>query len=122
MHALDTIDIVSVHTEGGRVAKGGRQLERDIAHELGKPIFFGEVYMRGLNKGCQPLSDDVLQRRAQAIGEDIRQSREAGIDGYLLWQYAHCFGGPEGGRGDCFCGVFDYYADDPVWAVLKEIK
>ena len=118
LHALDTIDIVSVHAQGGKVAKGERQLERDIAHELGKPIFFGEVGLRGHDKQCQPLSAKVLQQRAQAIAEDIQQSREAGIDGYLLWQYA-CGAVDTGSHIEYFCGVFDYFADDPVWEVTR---
>jgi len=122
MHALDTVDIVSVHGQGGRVAKGGRQLERDIAHELGKPIFFGEIYLRGHDKQCQPLSGDALHTRAQTIAEDIRQSWAADIDGYLLWQYAFGRVGSEDQPGQYYCGVFDYFGDDPVWKVLKEIK
>ncbi len=122
IHALDTIDIVSVHGQGGRVAKGGRQLERDIAHELGKPIFFGEIHLRGHDKQCQPLSNEALLTRAQTIAEDIEQSQEAGIDGYLLWQYAFGRLGSDDEPGQYYCGVFDYFSNDPAWQVLKDIK
>lgn len=122
IHALDTIDIVSVHGQGGRVAKGGRQLERDIAHELGKPIFFGEIHLRGHNKQCQPLSSEALHTRAQTIAADIEQSWAAGIDGYLLWQYAFGRLGSDDEPGQYYCGVFDYFSNDPVWKVLKDIK
>lgn len=122
IHALDTIDIVSVHGQGGRVAKGGRQLERDIAHELGKPIFFGEIHLRGHDKQCQPLSSEALHTRAQTIAADIEQSWAAGIDGYLLWQYAFGRLGSDDEPGQYYCGVFDYFSNDPVWKVLKDIK
>jgi len=120
VHALDTVDIVSVHSEGGKLSQGEWERELTIAHELDKPMYFGEVTMRGHNKRCQPLPGDTLQRRAQAIAADIRQSLEAGVDGYLLWQYA--YGGVDmGSHIEYFCGVFDYFADDPVWDVIKAI-
>ncbi len=114
MHALDTIDVVSVH----RGVAGLPKKELAIAHELGKPIYFGEVTMRGHRENCQPLSEEVLKERAQAIARGIESSLEAGVDGYLLWQYA--YGGVDmGTHTEYFCGVFDYFAEDPVWAVLK---
>jgi len=118
VHALDTIDIVSVHGQGGKLSEGERKGEIGIAHELGKPIYFGEVYIRGYNKQCQPLPGNALQRRAQAIAADIPQSREAGVDGYLLWQYAYGTVGT-GSNIEYYCGVFDYSADDPVWKVIE---
>jgi len=119
MHALATIDIVSIHCEAGKLQQGEFKQELAIAHELGKPVYFGEVTMRGQNERCQPLPDNALQRRAQAIATDIQQSLEAGVDGYLLWQYA--YGGVDmGSHVEYFCGVFDYSADDPVWEVIKE--
>jgi len=114
VHALDTIDLVSVH----RPAGGLPEKELAIAHELGKPIYFGEVYRRGLGKNCQPLPDNALQRRAQAIADDFQSSLQAGVDGYLLWQYA--YGGVDmGSHTEYFCGVFDYFSDDPVWDVMQ---
>ena len=39
VHALDTVDMVSVHGDAGTIP----QQELDIAHDLGKPIYLGEV-------------------------------------------------------------------------------
>lgn len=104
VHALDTIDIISVHWNIG----GTPQKELDIARELGKPLYLGETYMVAYDKDCHLLSDDILERRAQAVAHDIERSRELGIDGYLLWQYVH-----DG------CGITDYLPTDPVWQVIR---
>ena len=119
IHALDSIDLVSVHGEAGKLAQGERNREREIARELGKPIYVGEAYRKGLNERCEPLSTETLQARAQAIAAEIAFSAEAGIDGYLLWQYA--YGGVDmgGGQIQYFCGVYDYFADDPVWKLMR---
>jgi hypothetical protein len=114
VHALDTIDLVSVH----RAAGGLPKQELAIAHELGKPIYFGEVYKRGLKESCQPLPGNALQRRAETIADDLQSSLQAGVDGYLLWQYA--YGGVDmGDHTEYFCGVYDYFSDDPVWDVIR---
>jgi hypothetical protein len=116
IHALGTIDLVSVHRSAGGLPKK----ELAIAHELGKPIYFGEVYRRGLKESCQPLPDNALERRAQAITADLQSSLQAGVDGYLLWQYA--YGGVYmGDHTEYFCGVYDYFSDDPVWEVLRPV-
>lgn len=109
MHALETIDILSVHCEAGKLIQGELERELAIARELGKPLYLGEVAMVAYDNDCQLLSDGILDRRAQAIGVDMRQSLEAGFDGYLLWQYIH-----DG------CGVTDYLPTDPVWSVIRE--
>ena len=89
-----------------------------IAHELGKPIFFGEIQLEGLDKSCQPLPGDALLSRADHVAADLEQSLKAGVDGYLLWQYAY---GPVdmGSHTQYFCGELDYFCDDPVWPLLK---
>ncbi|HNT06609.1 MAG TPA: hypothetical protein PKJ21_10590 [Anaerolineae bacterium] len=112
--ALPTVDVVSVHRRVG----GLPHTELAIAHELGKPIFFGEVQLEGHDKSCQPLSGDALQSRAQAIAADLTQSLQAGVDGYLLWQYAY---GPVdmGSHIQYFCGELDYFNNDPVWRLLQ---
>lgn len=112
--SLPTIDVVSVH----RPAGGLPETELTIARQLGKPIFFGEVQLRGHDANCQPLSSDALLSRAQRIAADLDQSLQAGVDGYLLWQYAY---GPVdmGSHIQYFCGELDYYGDDPVWEVLR---
>lgn len=112
--ALPTVDIISVHRRVG----GLPETELAIAHDLGKPIFFGEIQLEGHDESCQPLSGDALQLRAQRVATDLDQSLQAGVDGYLLWQYA--FGPVEmGSHTQYFCGELDYYCDDPVWSVLR---
>jgi hypothetical protein len=114
IHALDTIDVVSVHRKVG----GLPTLEMAIAHELGKPIFFGEIHAPGHDESCQPLPNGALERRAAEVAADWNRSRVAGVDGYLLWQYAY---GPVdmGSHTQYFCGILDYYSDDPVWELLR---
>jgi hypothetical protein len=121
IQALETIDVVSVHGEGGKLSQGERALEQAIAHELGKPIYFGEVHILGLDKQCRPLSEEVLQQRAESIAADLGELPKLGIDGYLLWQYA--YGGVDmGTHTQYFCGELEYYADDPAWQVIREHK
>ncbi len=118
IHALDSIDVVSVHGQGGKLDQGERQKEIAIAHELGKPIYFGEIAIPGHDENCQPLSQEALQMRAQAVGVDMQLSIALGVDGYLLWQYA--YGGVDmGSHVQYFCGTFDYFAEDPVWNTLR---
>jgi mannan endo-1,4-beta-mannosidase len=114
IHALPNVDVVSVHRRVG----GLPETELRIAHELGKPIFFGEVQLVGHDESCQPISSDALQSRAERIAADLDDSLTAGVDGYLLWQYAY---GPVdmGSHTQYFCGELDYFRDDPVWDVLR---
>lgn len=117
VHALDTVDLVSVHRQAGKLP----ERELAIGHELGKPIYMGEVGMLGHDESCQPLPNNALEGRAQAIASDLRQSLQAGVDGYLLWQYA--YGGVDmGSHTEYFCGVFDYFGDDPVWDVIRAAR
>jgi hypothetical protein len=119
IQALETIDAVSVHGEGGKLSQGERALERAIAQELGKPFYFGEVHILGHDKQCQPLSEDALLQRAQTIAADLAEVPTLGIDGYLLWQYA--YGGVDmGSHTQYFCGELEYFADDPAWRVIRE--
>jgi hypothetical protein len=121
IHALDTIDAISVHGEVGKLHQGEMRKELAIAHELGKPIYFGEMNMRGHKENCEPLPGDALQRRAQAIADDIPQCFEAGVDGYLLWEFA--YGGVKtDNHTTYFCSVFGYFANDPVWEMLKKAQ
>lgn len=122
IHALSTIDIVSVHAQAGKLAHGERELERSIAHDLGKPIYFGEVYEYGMDKDCRTLPQATLQERAAAIAGDLDQLPATGIDGYLLWQYAYGTVDLDDGTIQHFCGVYDYADDDPVWEVLLEAR
>jgi hypothetical protein len=115
LHALPTVDLVSMH----HGVSHSPERELKIAAKLGKPIYWGEATMTGLRENCQPVSQDRLMDRARAVAKSITRSREAGVDGYLLWQYAYA-GAKEGGGTEYFCGVFDYFADDPVWQVLRK--
>jgi hypothetical protein len=105
VHALDTVDIVSVHDDAGTIP----QEELDIAHELGKPIYLGEVYMTAYDEHCNVLPGGILDHRAQVIAGDLERLSQVGLDGYLLWQYT-----AEDG-----CGVTDYRPSDPAWDVIR---
>jgi len=118
IHALPTIDLVSVHGQAGKLDQGEREQERAMAHELGKPIYFGEVYRRGMDEDCRLLSQAMLDERATAIAGDLKRLAATGIDGYLLWQYAYGAVEREDGSTQHFCGVYDYADADPVWDVL----
>jgi endo-1,4-beta-mannosidase len=118
IHALPTIDIVSVHGQAGKLEQGERKLERAIAEELGKPIYFGEVYRHGMDDHCRALPEATLRERAAAIASDIDQLAATRVDGYLLWQFAYGTVEREDGTRQHFCGVYDYGEDDPVWEVL----
>jgi hypothetical protein len=119
IHTLDSIDAISLHGEVGKLGQGEFEQELAIAHELGKPVYLGELYMRGHNESCLPLADELLQRRAEAIATDITQTREAGVDGYLLWEYEYRGGVDMGSHIQYFCGVYGYFHDDPVWEVVR---
>jgi mannan endo-1,4-beta-mannosidase len=114
MHALDTVDLVSIHCEATKLPQQEYAQELAIAHELNKPVFFGEVYLAGRPGNGSPAAKDALARRAEAIAASIQRSREAGIDGYLLWQYGY-------GPADV-TNPLDYYADDPVWEVMRAAR
>jgi len=117
MQALESIDAVSVHCQAEKIAQGELKQELAIARELDKPIYLGEVTMRGLQENCQPLPGDALEVRARAIAAAWAAARQEGADGFMLWQYAcRVDTAPQATR--YFCGVYDYWAGDPVWAVL----
>jgi mannan endo-1,4-beta-mannosidase len=117
VHALDTIDVVSLHCEVGKIAQGELDGEIAIAHELGKPVYLGEAALQGHNESCQPLGG-VLERRARAVDADIEDTRGRGIDGYLLWEYN--YGGVGTGNDiTYYCSIWGYFENDPVWEVIK---
>ncbi len=109
MHALPSVDIVSIHKQVGSAETDIVQVARD----LGKPWFFGEVYSRVYDDACRPIRTEMLGERAEAVAADIRKSLDEGASGYLLWQYA---AGPVdmGGRVQWFCGWYEYFRDDPT--------
>lgn len=109
MHALPSVDLVSIHKQVGSEEKD----IVDMARELGKPWFFGETYYAVYDAACRPIRTEMLGERADAVAADIRRSLDAGASGYLLWQYA---AGPVdmGGRIQWFCGMYEYFRDDPT--------
>ncbi len=111
MHALETVDLVSIHCEANKQPQQEFAQELAIAHELGKPVFFGEVVLQGRPGNGQPTPFGALDLRAQEIASSIQRSRQAGVVGYLLWQYTH-------GAVD-LTNRYDYFDGDPVWEVLR---
>jgi hypothetical protein len=115
LHALPTIDIVSIH----KAADLWLEKEIAVAKALNKPVLIGEVYARGYDKGCNQLYDGAFQDRLEVVREDMAKAWQAGVDGYLLWQYGH-------GRlvvGDQvqhYCGGYDYLEGDPIWELLQK--
>lgn len=116
IHDRDAIDLLSAH----RRSTESREREREIAEELDKPIYYGEVYDRGYDEGCQPLEGGAeLERRAERVKDDLRDALEDGVDGYLLWDYA-------AGRIETddgvrhYCGEHGFERDDPLWSKLAE--
>lgn len=114
MHALDTVDLVSIHCEANKLPQQEFGQELAIAHELGKPVFFGEVALVGRPGNGQSAPSGALSQRAKEIASSIQRSREAGVVGYLLWQYAH-------GAMD-LTNRYDYFDGDPVWEVLRAAR
>ena len=115
MHALSSVDLVSIHKQVGSAEAEIIQ----VARELGKPWFFGEVYYRVYDDACQPIRSELLGERAGAVEDDIRKSLNEGASGYLLWQYA---AGPVdmGDKIQWFCGWYEYYRDDPTHARIRD--
>lgn len=116
MHALPSVDIVSVHKEVEKEIVD----ESRIARELGKPYFVGEAYYRVYDDRCQPIRTELPEVRADAVEMDIRRSLENGASGYLLWQYA---AGPVdmGDQIQWFCGWYDYFRDDPTHRRIRSV-
>ena len=117
MHALDTIDIVSIHRDA---TDENKTAEMELAAELNKPVFIGEIYYLGYNENCHKLYDGVFEERAAAIQEDLERSLANGVDGYLLWQYDPYEVLMDDGTIQWFCGQYSYFQYDPVFAVLAQ--
>jgi hypothetical protein len=115
MHALDTIDIVSVHKRAGREPLP----ELETAEALGKPVMIGEVWSQAYKENCLPLSTTATQERATKIQADLARSTEYGIDGYLLWNYSYGAVMKEKSK-EYFCSTYGYFQGDPVFPLLRE--
>lgn len=115
MHALPTVDVVSIHRPvGDRMAE-----EMRLAERLQKPAFVGEAYLIAYNEKCNLLSDQVLGQRAESISEDLDWSFAHGLDGYLLWQHDPGAVRKNDGTIQWFCGELSYYAGDPVYDLFR---
>lgn len=119
LHTIDTVDIVSMHRVPHDWYLDGAELK--IAHELGKPIFLGEVYELGYNKDGTQISGDVIRKRAQKLDKDMRKALELGVDGYLLWDYSIGTIIDDRGNRRHFYGVYGYEASDPVGPVIRSL-
>jgi hypothetical protein len=114
IHDRDTIDVVSSH----RGSTDDRPRDIEIAAEIGRPIFYGEIYDKAYDEGCQPLDGGAeLTRRAERVKDDLRDALADGVDGYLLWDYAAGRVGDSDSARD-FCGEHGFAVDDPLWAKL----
>ena len=121
LHSLPSIDVISAHCSVGSLESDGLVGELAIARELGKPMYLGELFYVGQDESCIPLGEEVLQQRARAVEQDLVLSRELGIQGYVLWEYAYRGGVDMGSHLQYFCSVFGYYDDDPVWQVFRQV-
>jgi len=115
IHKRDSIDLVSVHRPSGDPPADELELAEDIA----RPIYYGEVYDRAYGTDCEPLDGGAeLVRRAGRIQEDLADALDDGADGYLLWDLSAGLVTQTNGRPRDYCGEFGYALDDPVWARL----
>ena len=113
LHAIPTIDVVSIH----RAADLWLEKEIQIARELAKPVLLGEVYARAYGRSCDLMADGILEKRAELIAADMERSWAEGVDGYLLWQYGH--GRLEvGDQVQYYCEGYDYLRGDPIWSLM----
>lgn len=115
MHALDTIDVVSIHKRASRRPRP----ELETARELGKPVMIGEVWSQAYKENCRPLTSTATRERASKIEADLARCAEEGVDGYLLWNYAHGAVIKQKGE-EYFCGIYGYFQGDPAFAVLRQ--
>ena len=119
LHTIDTVDIVSMH----RVPQDWytHPQELDIARELGKPVMIGEVWVMAYKENCSPISGDAVRQRAERLDQDMRKALELGVDGYLLWNFAPGLVTSKDGQTRFFCGVNDYFRDDPVGPLMRAL-
>jgi hypothetical protein len=110
------IGIVSVHR---RVIDKGRD-EVALAKDISRPVFYGELYSKAYDQGCEPLNGGAtLRERADQVKDDVQGAMDDGVDGYLLWELAvGVVHATTGGTRD-YCSEFGFTMDDPLWAKLK---
>ena len=115
IHALATVDVVSIHRRAGKTSRG----EMRVAENTNKPVFVGEIYYQAYNDQCRPRNSTILQKRAEYIAEDLEWSFQHGLDGYLLWQHDPGEIPVEGDDKQWFCEADSFLAGDPVYGVFK---
>jgi len=115
IHALPTIDVVSIHRRTGKTSRG----EMRVAEKTGKPVFVGEAYSHAYNDQCRPINSKILQKRADHIADDLEWSFQHGLDGYLLWQHDPGEIPVQGDNRRWFCEANSYLAGDPVYEVFR---
>jgi hypothetical protein len=112
IHAKGSVSAVSQH----RRATEETFNEVAIAEDIERPIFFGEIYYKAYDAGCEPLNGGQdLRDRAETVKDDLAAAIDMGVDGYLLWDLN---AGRAGDRE--FCSEFGYDPDDPLWAKLRD--
>jgi len=116
IHREDAIQIVSAH----RRTDERRDVTMAIAAELDRPVFYGEIYDAAYDEGCRALEGSASPReRARRVLDDLEDSLDDGVDGYLLWALA--VGRIQTDDGErYYCGVNDYELDDPLWSRLAD--
>ncbi|MFQ5459831.1 MAG: cellulase family glycosylhydrolase, partial [Anaerolineae bacterium] len=116
IHRKDAVGIVSVHRPAGQQSADAVEFAADIR----KPIFFGEVYDKAFDAGCQPLpGKDGPRGRSETIKRDLRWAMDNGVDGYILWDLAAGAVTRKNGDVKYYCGPFGYALDDAVWDKLE---
>ncbi|MCW5854118.1 MAG: beta-galactosidase, partial [Anaerolineae bacterium] len=121
MARLPGIDTLTVHRYAFEDPNEKLWRELAVAKAEGLPVVWGEVYEKAYDQGCRTLSPDALSKRASLIRRDLKRSFDAGVDGYLLWEFG--YGAlKRNGETKYYCGEFDYERDDPVWEVFKGFK
>lgn len=112
LHKKDEIDLISVHRDVGKDAR----LERELAKDIGKPIFYGETYDIANDDSCQALrGGQGPGGRAKRVADDIEQAWEDGVAGYLLWDLNVGQVRKTNGDDGYYCSKFGYPFDDPLW-------
>ncbi len=117
VHSKPAVEIVSVH----RWVTDEGDEELDLAKELNRPVFYGEVYEKAYDDGCGTLKGSQSPRnRAERVVEDIEDAIQVGVDGYLLWDLAAGRIQLTDGGSRYYCSSLGYPLDDPLWPALTE--
>ena len=115
LHKKDEIDLISVH----RGIETDAVLERELSADIGKPVFYGEIYDIANDDSCQPLrGGQGPGGRAGRVAGDLASAWEDGVAGYLLWDLN--LGRLRKANGDdgYYCSKFGYPFEDPLWERL----